>query len=659
MKKSKSQFKMTLFLIAFLAFTVNTLAEVKLPKVISDNMVLQRNQQVKIWGWADAKEKVSVRFNGQTVVAKAGKDGKWLVSLSPMDAGGPFEMVIKGKNTLTLENILIGDVWICSGQSNMEWRLVNSNNAEEEIAGALYPQIRLFEVPHNIQMKPVEDIPGGKWQECSPATIPDFSAVAYFFGREIYNELKVPIGLISTNWGGTNVETWTSPEMAALDPDLKPVVEAMKEINVDAMNEKLEEERMALIASFGPLEVGIVKGDPIWAKENIDMTNWKTAEVPGLWENSGLAGFDGVVWYRKSFTLSEEQAANPVVLNLGPIDDSDKTWVNGIEVGSNENAYDADRIYTIKSGVLRTGQNTISVRVEDTGGGGGFWGDPEDMYLKTSEGKVSLAGTWKFRVSAVAHSFNKPMAISPNSKPSLLYNGMINPLINYSVTGAIWYQGEANANNAYKYRTRFPNLIKDWRNKWNNQELGFYFVQLANFMQPKAEPVESAWAELREAQTMTLSLPKTGMAVIIDIGEAANIHPRNKQDVGKRLALAALHDTYGKDLVYSGPVLKNMEVKDNSVVLEFDPMGSELVVRDKYGYVKGFALAGEDRIFHWAAGFQDGNIIYLRSPEVNHPLAVRYAWADNPDDVNIYNAEGLPAGPFRTDDWPGVTFNNK
>jgi sialate O-acetylesterase len=251
---------------------------------------------------------------------------------------------------------------------------------------------------------------------------------------------------------------------------------------------------------------------------------------------------------------------------------------------------------------------------------------------------------------------NIQMAIGPNSKPTLLYNGMIHPLINFPVLGAIWYQGEANAGRAYRYRTRFPNLINDWRNKWGNPEMGFYFVQLANFMKPVDVPAESEWAELREAQTMTLSLPKTGMAVIIDIGEADNIHPRNKQDVGKRLSLAALHDTYGRDVVYSGPVMKEMKIEGSSVVLEFDPMDSELIVRDKYGYVRGFAVAGEDRVFHWARGVKEGNTIRLGCEAVDAPVAVRYAWADNPDDANLFNTAGLPAGPFRTDEWPGVTF---
>jgi sialate O-acetylesterase len=295
------------------------------------------------------------------------------------------------------------------------------------------------------------------------------------------------------------------------------------------------------------------------------------------------------------------------------------------------------------------------VRIEDYRGNGGFWGSPDAMKLKTPAGNINLAGTWKFRISAADLSVNTAINISPNAKPTLLFNGMIHPLLNFEVLGAIWYQGESNAGQAYRYRTLFPNLIRDWRNQWNNPDLGFYFVQLANYRAAKAQPAESDWAELREAQAMTLKLPKTGMAVAIDIGEANDIHPRNKQDVGKRLARTALHDTYGKDIAWSGPVLENMAIDGPTVILQFNPMDSALLVRDKYGYVKGFAVAGANRVFHWAKGVQYGNNIYLRSEAVDAPVAVRYAWADNPDDANLYNTEGLPAGPFRTDDWPGIT----
>jgi sialate O-acetylesterase len=326
-----------------------------------------------------------------------------------------------------------------------------------------------------------------------------------------------------------------------------------------------------------------------------------------------------------------------------------------MEVGSTINQYDKARVYQIKQGILKEGENTIVVRIEDTGGGGGFWGKAEEMFLQPGVEKVSLSGDWHYRVSSEGFRVDIQSAVDPNSKPTLLFNGMIHPLLNYQVLGAIWYQGESNAGRAYRYRTLFPNLIRDWRDHWGNPDLGFYFVQLANYMQPRNLPGDSEWAELREAQLMTLSLPRTGMAVTIDIGEANDIHPRNKQDVGMRLALAALHDTYGKEVVHSGPVYRSMKVDGNKVLAEFDPMGSSLWVKDKYGYVNGFAVAGADRVFHWARGIQQGNSILLQSDQVKNPVAIRYGWADNPDDLNLYNQEGLPASPFRTDDWPGIT----
>ena len=647
--------QLTLLMLMLIIAAADLTAEVKLPKVIGSNMVLQRNREVSIWGWADAREKVTVAFNGQEAQVRAGKDGTWMVVLQPMQAGGPFEMVIEGKNTITLQNILVGDVWVCSGQSNMEWSVQNSDNPETEIAAAVHPEIRLFTVPKNIQFMPADDIPSGEWSVCSPETIPGFSAVGYFFGREVHRETGVPVGLISSNWGGTNVETWTSREMSQTDPVMRDAVATIENVSPEELQARVQRERKEFIASLGGLEAGIVNDEPVWANPSLDLSAWKEMKVPGVWEDAGLGGLDGVVWYRRTITLSEEQANQDALLKLGPIDDSDRTWINGQEVGSTMEAYATEREYKIAAAVLTPGVNTVVVRIEDYRGNGGFWGSPDAMVLQSSAGNTSLSGTWKYRVSSADFSVNTANNISPNSKPTLLFNGMIHPLLNFEVLGAVWYQGESNAGQAYRYRTLFPNLIKDWRNHWNNPDLGFYFVQLANFRAAKDQPAESDWAELREAQTMTLELPHTGMAVAIDIGEADDIHPRNKQDVGKRLARAALHDTYGKDIAWSGPVLQKFTIDGPTVVLQFDPMDSELVVRDRYGYVKGFAIAGADRVFHWAKGVQYGNNIYLRSDAVDAPVAVRYAWADNPDDANIYNAEGLPAIPFRTDEWPGVT----
>jgi sialate O-acetylesterase len=372
-----------------------------------------------------------------------------------------------------------------------------------------------------------------------------------------------------------------------------------------------------------------------------------------------LYGVDGIVWFRREFDLPSDAASQGITIYLGPIDDSDITWVNGKKVGETLNRYNEDRIYKVPPDALKPGRNVIAVRVEDTGGGGGIWGKPEQMKIVAGNFSMSLAGQWKLRFSGSEIKVDGSSFVGPNSFPSLLYNGMINPFLNFPVKGAIWYQGESNADRAYQYRILFPLLINDWRARWNNPEMPFFFVQLANYMKPPDEPEESAWAELREAQSMTLKLPATGMAVIIDIGEADNIHPKNKLDVGKRLALSALKIAYGKDIVYSGPVYKSMTASGNKIILTFGNTGSELVCRDRYGYLKGFSIAGKDHKFYWAKAYIENGKVVVYNDKVDNPVAVRYGWANNPDDVNLYNKEGLPASPFRTDDWPGVTINNK
>jgi len=626
--------------------------EVTLHGIFSDHMVLQRNQPVKVWGWAEKGEKIAVTLDGQTVRTRAGKDGEWKVSLDPPGVGGPYEMRVQGKNKVLIKDILVGDVWVCSGQSNMEWTVANADNAEEEIGMAEHPGIRLFTLPHAVSLEPEENVPGGEWQVCSPETAGEFSAVGYYFGRYIHREAGVPVGLISTNWGGTNVETWISREMAMNDPEMAAALNGAGKMDLEEMQRQAEEVRQAMLASLGELGSGMEGGRPVWADPQVDEGPWREMYVPGLWEEQGLPGIDGVVWFRRTITLTAEQATEAAMLHLGAIDDSDQTWINGIEAGETLNKYSDKRIYRIRPDIMKPGDNIIAVRVEDTGGGGGFWGDPGEMRLRTVNGDIPLSGIWKYRVSSEGFKAGAQSAIHPNELPTLLYNAMIHPLTDFPVQGAIWYQGESNTHNAQKYRERFPDMIMDWRNGWGNPDMGFYFVQLANYMQPVMEPGESAWAELREAQTMALELPETGMAVAIDLGEADDIHPRNKQDVGKRLGLAALHDIYGKDVVYSGPVFRSMETEGHTAIIEMDPMAEGLLVRDRYGYVKGFAVAGEDRTFHWAKGHVEGNRVYLSSSEVDRPVAVRYAWADNPDDANLYNTAGLPAGPFRTDDWP-------
>ena len=410
------------------------------------------------------------------------------------------------------------------------------------------------------------------------------------------------------------------------------------------------------MASFESKDEGIENDKYVWAAT--DYSGWETMKIPGVWESAGLPGLDGVVWYQFSFTLPQEVANDVLTINLGPIDDDDITFLNGQEIGRT-NGYSENREYSISPEFLKEGENNLVIRVVDYGGGGGLWGNPEQLFIKSGKFKASLAGEWKYKVG-FGDKDHKPVGSDPNSFPTLLFNGMINPLIPYGIKGAIWYQGESNAGRAYQYRRLFADMIKDWRMHWGQGDFPFLWVQLANFMAPLSEPKDQDWAELREAQTMTLSLPNTGMALAIDLGDEKDIHPRNKQDVGKRLALSAYKVAYNEDVVYSGPMYKDMSVTDSKVKITFSHTGSGLVVKNKYGYINGFSIAGTDKKFYWAkAELLDDNTVVLWSDRVQKPVAVRYAWANNPDDANLYNKEELPAVPFRTDDWDGITKNNK
>lgn len=630
-------------------------AEIKLPNVFSSNMVLQRDIPIKIWGWAEKKEKITIIFHGDTTSFKADKKGKWSAELKALPAGGPFEMIIQGENEIKLSNILMGDVWICSGQSNMEWPISATNNAEEEIANSTYPRIRLFTVQKKTSTKPLEDCESEGWMVCGPETVPAFSAVGYFFGRKLNQDLDVPIGLLHTSWGGTNVETWTSAQSIEKIEGFEGVVKELEEFDEESMVAKQREKIEAITGPLPDEDQGMEGDKALWASEKTNYSSWKEMEIPQLWESAGLVNLDGIIWFQKEFDLERVDLLGEIEIYLGPIDDSDITFLNGKEIGRTIQKYNELRIYKPAKENLKVGKNILVVRVEDTGGGGGIYGSADDMYVKLKNKKIALSGTWKYKIGRGDFT----VGVGPNSMPALLYNAMINPIISFGIKGAIWYQGESNAGRAYQYRTTFPNMISNWRESWNLGDFPFLFVQLANFMEPDKQPVESAWAELREAQNMTLSLPNTGMATIIDIGEADDIHPKNKQDVGRRLALSALKVAYGQEVVHSGPTYKKMNIEGNKVTISFENLGSGMYLKNKYGYVNGFTVAGKDKVFHWAQAEISGDKIIVTCKEVSNPVAVRYGWANNPDDLNLYNLEGLPAVPFRTDDWPGVTIDYK
>ncbi len=643
-----------LLLVFILAGTIGN-AAVRLPHIITDSMVIQRNKPIIIWGWADPREKITVQFKGRSKKATADKDGNWKVTLQPEAAGGPFQLVVIGKNTITVNDILVGEVWVCSGQSNMEWTVRNANDPEEEMKHGNFPQIRQFLVKQAISAKPEADVEAGNWKPCTPTNVGDFTAVGYFFARELYKELKVPIGLINTSWGGTHSETWTSREAFQQSPEFKEMIASMPAVDFQELARQHNEKQMKRLKDLNI--VLPAKDVEHWKASDFDDSNWNTMTLPGLWEDQGLSGLDGVVWFRRGINVEATDVGKEAILEIGLVDDSDEVFVNGVGVGVTKNRYNEKRKYTIPAEVIKAGMNIIAVRVEDTGGGGGIYGDAKDMKITTSSGHTqSLAGKWSYSVENIASS----SAVGPNSFPTLLFNAMINPIVNAGIAGVLWYQGEANAGRAYQYRTAFPLMIQDWRNHWKQGDFPFYFVQLASYNANHGTSEKgSEWAELREAQSMTLKLPHTGMAVTTDIGEANDIHPRNKQDVGKRLAAIALHNDYGKSNIDGGPVYKSMKIEGNKIRLSFDKVGAGLMVKDKYGYLKGFEIAGGDHKFYYAKAWIEGNDVIVSADQVTSPAAARFAWADNPEDANLYNKEGFPASPFRTDTWTGITVNSK
>lgn len=653
----------------------------RLGALFTNDMVLQRDSKAPIWGSVEPGLEVTVALKGATGVprvakkakATAGQDGKWMVRLGPLPAGGPYTLRVSARSEIILSNVMVGEVWVCSGQSNMQWPIKNANmgvlNADQEVAAANYPNIRLFSVPMVTSFTPKDDIQADGWKVCRPETVPTFSAVGYFFGRELHNHLKMPVGLIQSAWGGTVAEAWTSRGTLETLPDFQEALVHMDK-SLSSLEETQREYETKLAEWEKALEghdAGHKDGVPVWADPTTDTKDWSSMELPQQWESAGFPALDGFMWFRKEVDVPAAWSGKPLTLCLGAINDMDRAWFNGALVGSHEvpTGWTQPRMYPVPANVVKPGRNVVAVRVYDIGNVGGFCGEAKDMRLEcpgdAASSPLSLAGTWSCKVGLDLRNIpakpQPPLVREKNPNiPTVLYNAMIAPLIPYGIRGAIWYQGESNAGRAYQYRSLFPALIQDWRKNWNRGDFPFLFVQLANWQETKPEPADDPWAELREAQLMTLSLPTTGMAVTIDIGEAGDIHPQNKQDVGRRLALAARHVAYGEQLVYSGPIYNSMTIEGSSIRLGFDHVGGGLVA--KGGELKGFAIAGEDRKFVWADARIDGNTVVVSSPHVPAPVAVRYAWAINPV-CNLYNREGLPASPFRTDAWPGMTEGKK
>lgn len=666
-----------------LAFSLpGALANVTLPGIISDHMVLQKAARVPIWGNADPGESVTVSMNGQSVKADAGADGKWLVAFDlKQSASGPFEMTVQGKNQMVVTDVVVGEVWVASGQSNMEFGLKGAIDADKEVASPANPLLRQFVVKKAIPSQPTDKIYGA-WIPASPETIPGFTAVGYFFGKKIQTELKTPVGIINASWGATSSESWTSSEGIAANPDLKAASDRLWAALNDYPQKKKEfVDGLTEWTKKNAREDKPLADASVYAGAEVSTEGWVPVKFPGLVKAAGLPDA-GAVWLRKEVKLTK--GAN-VLLSL-PIDGFDSVYWNGKLLGKTSyqdfSGVGNVRRYRVPTAEVLDGKNVLAIRLYEPV-------EPAKITGAMMAESLRLDGEWLAKAEYVFPVLDaKILASAPPlppvggnalSCPSSIFNGMIAPILSYTIRGVIWYQGENNCRRAYQYRTTFPLLISDWRKQWKLGDFPFYFCQLANHLGKKPTPTDSTWAELRDAQSVALKLPNTGQAVLIDVGESSDIHPRNKKDVGERLALIALARDYGKTVPYSGPVFDSLKVLGNKAILTFQHteggliakplaatynvhtglgMTAPLVRNSPNSPLEGFAICGADKQWVWADAKIEGNTVVATSDKVAAPVAVRYAWADNPT-CNLYNGANLPASPFRTDDFTPITLDGK
>jgi sialate O-acetylesterase len=649
-----NKIRIYLFFSFLIIFQKQACADVKLPALWRDSMVLQRDSPIKLWGWSDPNEKITIDFNQNKYSIQANKAGNWsfvLPAVSFTIAIESYDLNISAKNKINIKNILFGDVFICSGQSNM---VINMERVKEkfpeEIAQADYALIRYFFVPNRTDLTgPKDDMTMGYWKSANPKDVLQFSAVAYFFAKSLYSKYHVPIGLINASVGGTPIEAWISEQGFKDFPEIQSTIQKNKD--TASLNQK---NRLAIAFNANHITKSEDKGMAglaYWYDPHYKPQGWRRFNIPGYIEDQGIKDFNGVMWFRRELDIPASMTGIPSKLFMGRIVDADYVYINGQLVGNVTYQYPPRR-YEVPTDLLKPGKNLIVIRLLNTSGKGGFVPDKNYSLISANGQSIDLKGDWLYKVGEVY----KPIAaekvlpvVSLQNQPTSLFNTMIAPLTQLSVKGVLWYQGETNAGNPAPYNRLLPALIQDWRAVFHQSSLPFLYVQLANFMDANYLPVESQWAELREAQLNALNVPNTAMAVTIDLGEWNDIHPLNKKSVGERLALAARNKIYGeKDLIYSGPVYQSNKITDHTIILSFDHTGSGLTTSDGEE-LSSFAIAGADKKWGWAKAKIEDNHILVWSDAVTNPLYVRYAWADNPDNANLMNKEGLPASPFRTD----------
>ncbi|WP_273448034.1 sialate O-acetylesterase [Neolewinella agarilytica] len=642
---------MRLPILAFLTLLCTSVSaqNLQLFESFTDHAVLQRNVDHPIWGWARAKKKVTVTLGDQTMTTKAGKDGRWQLQLPAMPAGGPHLITVSsGREAITLNDVYFGDVYLLSGQSNMEWRLTQSDpdgSRAKAIADPMIRELKVKKAYDGVEREhlDIDENYSEDWMVGSAEGIRNFSGVGSYFAHYVRKDVDVPIGLLHASWGGSRIEPWMSPEALGMDAD------EFASKNRDIMDRAGARGRKKFAGEFPGQDIPTEdKGESMgWLKDEFDDASWPSMTLPTFWEAAGYPNVDGSFYFRRTFSLTAAQASGKATLYLGAIDDGDFTYINGQMIGSLPNAYSTERVYEVKPGTLRAGENNIAIRVVDGGGGGGFSATKDKFLLETSSGKVSLAGDWKYNIGKFSVGGNY------NQIPVVLYNAMIAPLKGYPLTGVLWYQGESNAGagDAEKYADLMRGLVKQWRGFFDHQDLPFYWVQLANFREAASSPNEPGWAILRQSQTAATDLPLTGQAVIIDIGEAGDIHPRNKWEVGRRLSLHALKDIYGKEVQASSPMAESTERLGDLVIVNFKEVGEGLMIKedgDRYRYLKGFTVKDDQGDWHFAQALLDAkqDAVIIANPAGTTIVTVRYAWANNPEDANLFSKEGLPVTPF-------------
>lgn len=655
--KMKRILEFIIALIMFLAVQRVT-AQVRLPRIIRDSMVLQRGRAIHIWGWAPEGERVTVKFHGRKYSTRAGENEKWRVQLLPEQAGGPYTMEIDGKNRITLHDILIGDVWFCSGQSNMVHQMkLHSIRYASDIAKANYPEIRQFWIPTLTNLQgPLDTLPSGYWKSANPENVLNFSAVAYFFAKDLYQKYHIPIGIINASVGGTPIEAWMSKEGFRDFPSILKTIERNKDT---AYINGLSRRKAELISKMPKQADKGLTGPIPWYNPAYIPKEWRQIGIPGYWDDQGAKDLNGVVWYRKEINVPAAMTGKPAKVFLGRIIDADALYINGKEVGRTTYQY-PERRYNIPPDILKPGENLFVVRVTNYFGKGGFV--PDKPYsLMAGNDTVDLKGYWRYKVGEVfipSHgSFGGGSGFSPQNAPTALYNAMVAPVIPYTIKGFVWYQGASNTGHPENYAALQKSMITDWRSLWKEGNIPFLYVQLPGYGDYNYLPSEkSGWAALREAQLQSLSVPNTGMAVTIDLGEWNDIHPDRKKPVGDRLALAAEKIAYGENIVYSGPIYQSSTIEGNKIIIPFTNVGAGLIFKDSsysspsVGEVEGgFTIAGANKKFMWAhAKIIAPDKIEVWSDELKDPKYVRYAWADDPVNPDLYNKEGLPASPFET-----------